>query len=228
MAEIVLEYRGVHYSAVAAHITPVVGATFMLRSGELMAVRMDSEVEHAPILDLCLGLAEPQSGAILVAGTGWRDMDAFEEAAARGRMGCVFETPGWISSLTVLENIMLRERHHTQREDTEIRDEVFALAERMGIEDTSDIELRPDKGRSRRLRVYEWVRACMGEPAAILMAFPERGMPSRYREKGLALLEYMASRGAAVFMMTDNRPMLEYAAESSDWQKADATDLFYG
>jgi ABC-type lipoprotein export system ATPase subunit len=154
-------------------------------------------------------------------------MDAFEEAAARGRMGCVFETPGWISSLTVIENIMLRERHHTQREDDEIRAEALGLAERVGVEDCYDIGLRPDKARARRLRVYEWVRACMGKPAVILMAFPERGAPSRYREPLLALLEYMAGQGSAIMLLTDAGNVLNHAKDAG-WCVRDAESIFYG
>jgi phospholipid/cholesterol/gamma-HCH transport system ATP-binding protein len=225
MSDVVLEFKSVCYTADAEHINAVENSSFRLSAGDMLMVRADADTEHAPILDLGLGLVAPESGTILFEGREWSDMDAFEEAACRGQIGAVFDAPGWVSSLSVIDNIMLRVRHHTKREENDIHDEVANLVSKAGINDSFDIGLRPAVARQRRLRVYEWVRACMGSPALIMMAFPEHGASSRMLEYVLKLTEYMASEGSAVFMMTGSN-VISGHAEDSKWQVVNGPDLF--
>ena len=58
-------------------------------------------------------------------------MSAWQQGTMRGHIGRVFVTPGWVSNLTVRENILLAQRHHTQRPDGEIGT-LFALPEIVG------------------------------------------------------------------------------------------------
>jgi len=225
MSDTVLEFKSVCYLDDSEHTTAVENSSFRLSAGDMMMVRSDADTEHAPIVDLGLGLVAPVSGTILFEGIDWADMDAFEEAACRGRIGSVFDAPGWVSSLRVIDNIMLRERHHTLREDSEIHKEVEELVSIAGISDSHDINLRPAVVRQRRLRVYEWVRACMGIPALVIMAFPEHGASSRTLEYVLKLTEYMAAKGSAVFMLTASDIILNHE-KNDKWQIVNGSELF--
>jgi phospholipid/cholesterol/gamma-HCH transport system ATP-binding protein len=225
MPGIVLEFKSVCYRSGTEHMSSVDDASLRLSAGDVVVVYADGDREYAPIIDLALGLAVPSSGAVYFEDMNWAEMDAFAEAENRGRIGCVFESAGWISSLNVIDNIVLRERHHTQREEDDIRSEVAELVVKAGIKDSYDISLRPAVVRRRRLRVYEWVRACMGSPALIMLSFPDRGAPSGSLEYLLSLVEYMAEKGSAVMFITDNNIVLNHAKQK-DWNIFGWDDLF--
>jgi len=225
MAGTVLEFKSVCYRPNSEHTSYVDKASLRLYAGNVIAVHADSDREYASVADLALGLISPASGAVCFKDTDWEDMDAFQEAENRGRIGCVFESAGWISSLNVIDNIVLRERHHTRREEDDIREEVAGLVVKAGIKDSHDINLRPAVVSRRRLRVYEWVRACMGSPDLIMLSFPERGAPSSLLQYLLNLIGDMADKGSAVLLITDNRVILNHA-EAEKWHLSGWNDLF--
>ena len=178
-----------------------------------MPVSAEVDLEYRDLLDIALGLTPPVSGRVLFRGRDWRDMNAFESSAARGDMGVVFEQRGWISSLTVIENIVLRVRHHTTRSEQDIHAEVAELLEVAGLAGSVDLELRPDVVSHRRLRPLEWVRACMGAPAVILLAYPERGAASTSVSSLARLLDYILDNGSAVLLVTGRGDLLEHARD---------------
>ncbi len=225
MSDVVLEFVDVFDKARSAHFCPVKDASFKLCSGERLLVRAQVDTEYRNVLDLALGLEEPQSGQVLFMGRDWAKMNAFEEAEMRGQMGVVFESAGWISSLSVIANIMLRVRHHTLRDDADIRREAEALAAEIGFSDIDDLELRPAVVHRRRLRAYEWVRACMGTPPVILMAFPERGVSSGVVGNLVKMVENRADNGSAVMLISDS-PKLFDLVETDKWKIVDAPKMF--
>ncbi len=208
MPDDVLRFDGVCYRADSEHCSSLEGAEFTLAAGETLLVRVDGDNEHAPVLDLALGLLQPRSGTVQFMGKAWTDMDAFEEASSRGRIGCVFETPGWISSLSVLQNVVLRERHHSKRDEADILREAEELAALAGLTMLSD--QRPEMVRRRQLRVCEWVRACMGDPSLIVMVSPERDAASCALTQLIDLMERAASRGSAVLWLTADKEVWEH------------------
>ena len=224
MPETVLEFRSVSRTT-SEHLHALTNASFCLHSGDLIIVKSSVDNEYHHIIDIALGLARPGSGHVLFEGRDWQDMNAFEEAECRGKMGFVFETPGWISSLTILENIALRIRHHTTRSEDDIRNEIDKLVKLAGIIDAHDIGMRPDLVSRRRRRIYEWVRACLGPPRVVLMAFPERGAASDTLGGLLRISGHTAAEGAAVMIISDRIDKLK-SLSKSNWEQISAEDLF--
>ena len=218
MSECVLEFESVYYETASDHFASVMDATFSLMPSDIMLLRIGEDNEHAPMLDMAAGLLAPKSGSIRFNGKPWSEMDPFEESRCRGNIGCVFETQGWISSLSVADNIYLSERHHTNRPDAEIHAEADSLAAMIDIEIRPG--LRPDAVRRRQLREFEWVRACMGQPALLLLSFPERESASYAYDHLIDLVERAASMGAAVLWMTDDNSILNHGRLSSAMQCA--------
>jgi phospholipid/cholesterol/gamma-HCH transport system ATP-binding protein len=208
MSESVLTFDSVCFETASDHFASVRGCSFSLAPSDIMLLRIDEDNEHAPLLDMATGLLPPKSGSILFKGTSWTEMGPFEEACNRGEIGCVFETAGWVSSLSIADNIYLRERHHSSRPDSEIHAEADGLAAMIGLEIIPG--LRPDSVRRRQLRKYEWIRACMGPPALLLLSFPERESASYALEHLLDLVERAAASGAAVLWMTDDNTVLDH------------------
>jgi len=204
----VLRFDRVCYSADSEHCSSLEDADFSVAAGETLLVRVDGDSEHAPVLDLALGLFRPRSGSVQFMGKDWSVMDAFEEAASRGSIGCVFETSGWISSLSVIQNIVLRERHHSHRNEIEIVREAEELAALAGL--TMLSSQRPEMVRQRELRVCEWVRACMGDPKLIVMISPEREAASYALGHLIDLVERATSRSTAVLWLTADKEVWEH------------------
>lgn len=198
----ILRFEAVDYRAPNESSASFAGATLTMAAGGLATVHIDHDSEHVPIADLATGLLVPTSGRVLLADRDWRSMDAFAQAEARGRIGCVLEQPSWVSSLGVLQNIMLCERHHTRRPDAEIADEAAQLCRLAGLKAIPTV--RPDRVRSRELRMLEWVRAFLGKPALVILMFPERDALSGACSACAQLVERARSAGTAVLWISDD------------------------
>ncbi len=199
--KMILQFDEVGYRAPNESSASFAGVSLALAPGGLAAVHIDHDSEHVPIADLATGLLEPTSGRVLLGGRDWQAMDPFEQAAARGRIGCVLEQPSWIGSLNVLQNIMLRERHHTRRPDAQIADEAAQLCQLAGL--GAIPLLRPDRVRSRELRMLEWIRAFLGNPALVVLVFPERDTFSSACTVCAQLVARARAAGAAVLWISD-------------------------
>lgn len=197
----VLRFEGVEYRSSSEVYASFAGAEFTLCAGGLTGVHIDRDSEHVPLADLATGLLVPLAGRVLFGGCDWTRMSVFEQAAARGRIGCVLEANGWISSLTVRQNILLRERHHTLRTEEDLVGEAERLCRVAGLDGIP--EGRPDRMRPRELRVLEWVRAFMGKPALAVLVFPERDASSGACDACGALVERARAAGTAVLWISD-------------------------
>lgn len=197
----VLRFEDVGYQSPSEAFASFCGGSLVLRPGELVAVHIDRDSEHVPIADLAAGLLEPTSGRVLFEEDDWAGMSPFPASAARGRIGCVLEKPSWVSSLSVQQNMMLSERHHTNRPDAEIVDELKALCQVVGLPLVPQV--RPDRVRSRELRLFEWVRAFMGQPTLVVLVFPERNALSTGTMAFSKLVSQAREKGTAVLWVSD-------------------------
>ncbi len=169
---------------------------FQLCAGELMLVRVETGNEQLSLADAAEGLIVPNSGKVMIAGECWLTMPAEQELILRGRIGRVFDSPGWISNLNVLENLTLAQRHHTKRPVAEIIAEAQNLAQTFGLSEAPAV--RPAVIPHRDLRRAEWIRAFMGQPMLILLERPVRGVAREHISKLIATVTAAQSRGAAV------------------------------
>jgi phospholipid/cholesterol/gamma-HCH transport system ATP-binding protein len=163
--------------------------------------------EGFPLADLAAGLVAPDSGQVRFEGEDWQTLHPDEAAAARGRMGRIFEKRGWISNLDVDENITLAQRHHTTRPVAEIEAEALALARQFGFEDLPRV--RPALLRTGELRRAAWTRALLGAPALLLLEHPLRDLPSAAGAPFVAAVQAACARGAAALWIAESFQGLE-------------------
>ena len=196
MSRPVVEIDGVILRARAASASAVEIRSWSLESGGLAWVWISETAAGRLLADAVGGLLEPEQGSILFRGDDWRTLSPARSAAARGRIGRVFDPPGWVSNLDVDENILLAGRFHRRGPDAALRVEAEALAGQCGLSGLP--QARPSKVSRSDLRSAEWVRALVGEPDLLLLENPERGAQS---DRVRALREAVQSarrRGAAV------------------------------
>lgn len=124
MAEEVLRFESVWYESDNAH-EHVDNVSFSLNRGEGMLISGPEGSGKSLILDLVMAKRLPKSGKI------WHDgviLDLRQDTEVeklRFSIGYVTETAGLINNLSVLENIILPLRYHTEMRD----DELFAAAD---------------------------------------------------------------------------------------------------
>ena len=198
------------------------GVSFKLSPGELMMVHLEHEHARLPLADAAQGIEAPSAGAVKFAGRDWRGMSERDSAAARGRIGRVFDEPAWVSELDVDENILLAARHHGRRREAELRDEAAALAQAFSL---------PGLPRGRATAVHRQdlrraacVRAFLGMPELLILERPTAGIYPEVMPPLMANLRKARERGAAVIWLTDEmdvwndpgiKPTLRFAVSGS-------------
>ena len=181
--------------------------SFALRGGEVGIVQVEEGREHVPLADTAEGLIVVDEGRVSFRGEDWESMSAQRQANRRGLVRRVFHHYGWVSNLSVLDNICLAEFHHTHRRPGEVLDEAQALARRFGINGIPDA--RPSRVPVLILRKLEWVRALLGRPELVILERPLFGAPRADAPLLIAAVAEEVRRGVAVLWLTDEPRIFE-------------------
>ncbi|MBU4199890.1 MAG: hypothetical protein KKG09_04870 [Verrucomicrobia bacterium] len=196
-----LEFKGVTLHAGAFGQAAMRNVSFQLGPGELMLIQVEPGNEQLPLADAAEGLAEPNEGGVAFLGERWSAATPDRQLGLRARIGRVFDGPGWISNLDVLENLTLSQRHHTSRPVPDIIAEAQNLARSFGL--TEVPAGRPAVVLRRDLRRAEWIRAFLGQPALILLERPTFGVAVEHVPLLIRAVEEVQTRGAAVILTHD-------------------------
>lgn len=197
----ILEFDRVSLRTIAHGQAEMRGISFRLGSGELMLVQVEPGNEQLPLADAAEGLAEPNEGGVVFLGERWSTATPDRQLGLRGRIGRVFDGPGWISNLNVLENLTLSQRHHTPRPVPDIMAEAQSLAKSFAL---TEVPVgRPAVILRRDLRRSEWIRAFLGQPSLILLERPTLGVAVEHVPLLMQAVEEARARGAAVILTHD-------------------------
>ena len=174
-------------------------ASLTLAHGAFELVDAGDQSQAAAFADLCSGLIEPTAGAVRFLGHDWKTLPHDYANALRGRIGRDFADEAWVPHLPLIENILLQQRHHTRRAETEVLAETSALAGAFGLpgipmsrpEDVTPFD---------RVRAA-LVRAFIGDPALILLEHPLQGHADLL-DPLVNVIAGARHRGAAVLWLT--------------------------
>jgi len=169
-------------------------------SGELFLIRLARFEQTATFADACAGILQPISGRVYFLGRNWPELPPDQANALRGRIGRVFRTGNWINHLSLMENILLSQLHHTRRSVSRLRDEAGTLAQQFGL---PGLPLGlPGDFTPADLRRAACVRAFLGRPLLILLEEPTSGIYAEIISALMAAVRAARERGAAVIWMT--------------------------
>jgi phospholipid/cholesterol/gamma-HCH transport system ATP-binding protein len=169
-------------------------------AGDFFLIR-PARLEHlSTIADAVAGLTRPIRGAVYLLGMDWQALSPDQANALRGRIGRVFTAGNWISHLSLMENILLPQLHHTRRSVSEMCAEAAVLAEQFGLPGIP-VGL-PGDFLTTDLQRAAWVRAFMGRPALVLLEEPATGMNSEAVSGLINVIRTARDRGAAVLWLT--------------------------
>jgi phospholipid/cholesterol/gamma-HCH transport system ATP-binding protein len=192
----ILKFSEVTIESSPHYETGLWSSSLELNQGELLLVRIERENERLPLADAAEGLVPPTQGSVMFLGEDWQCMSADHAASQRGKIGRLFEDEGWISDLDVDQNIMLAQRHHTQRSEQDIMEEALKLARVFGLPGLP--RGRPGSVRRWDLRKAACIRAFLGQPAFLVLEQPERGVYADLMAPLVNAVQSARKRGAAV------------------------------
>jgi len=104
-----------------------------LRPGVLILLQTEDVLHEEAVSQASCGLLKPVSGTVTFRGRDWQAMAPDWSNASRGRIGIVFRQDSWIPHLSMMENIILAQLHHTRRPVDEICQEAARWAARFGL-----------------------------------------------------------------------------------------------
>ncbi|MGO9014542.1 MAG: ABC transporter ATP-binding protein [Dissulfurispiraceae bacterium] len=149
--------------------------SFLIDSGERVAILGGSGEGKTTILKLILGLLRPDSGRIMVDGQDITIKTESELRDVRMKFSIVFQEGALFDSLNVRENVAFCLREYTKLSEEEIDRRVRELLRVVGVEGA--IDLMPDElsgGMHRRVAIARSLAAC--DPAMFLYDEPTSGL----------------------------------------------------
>ena len=171
-----------------------------LFGGDLALINLERPRFGTVLADACSGLHQVAAGTIFFLGKDWSALPSNTANALRGRIGRVFTYGNWINRLTLLENILLPQLHHTRREFAELRDEAVGLAEHFGLpglpSGQPDDVMRADHQRA------ACIRAFLGQPSLILLEEPTNGVYPEILPPLINAIRKACDRGCGVIWLT--------------------------
>ncbi|NBC11572.1 MAG: ATP-binding cassette domain-containing protein [Planctomycetes bacterium] len=202
---LVLELAGAHYRPRVGGASITFALDLSLRMGQLVYLQVDRQRSLPLVGDACCGLIEPARGEARFMGRAWRQQSAEDAAAMRAGIGRMSRSPTWLPSLTVAENILLAQMHHTRVPREQLMEQAAALAGTLAL---PGLPLEyPGEVSAIDLNRAAIVRALMGRPQLLILELPDAGDP----EVTTRLLDRVLiaqDQGAAILWLDHRLPRI--------------------
>jgi phospholipid/cholesterol/gamma-HCH transport system ATP-binding protein len=186
---------------------------FSLFSGQLAFILRPTGPTKQLLPGGAAGLIKPRRGEVRFNNIRWASADKNKQRVMRAKIGRVFDHSGWLQNLSVIDNILLAQRHHTDRTEHELFAHARSLVSELGI---AFPDRRPAFVEASKLRIYQWVRALICQPLLLIAERPFAGVPHEQRSRVFAVEKRFRERGGATVWVTDNRNL---------WNKVESSGL---
>ena len=194
------------------------GLNLRLLRGETYGVVGASGSGKSVLLKLLNGLVFPQEGLIRVEGVNLAEASKEELRALRMKMAFVFQEAALISNMSILDNVALPLRYHTDLKESEVQ---RRIAEVMGLFEADrqfDRSLPAQISLEMRKRVA-LARALVLKPSLVFLDEPTAGLEAEadrlifkalrnYQEETRVTLLIATSESSAAFAMADRLGLL--------------------
>lgn len=194
--------------------TPVLrGVDLEVQEEETLALIGPSGTGKSVLLKHIVGLLEPDSGDVFVAGRSVAKANARQLADLRRQMGYVFQDAALLDSLTILENLKLAFVDANDTDESAVTDRINDVLEQVNL-DPSVLQKSPRElsgGMRKRVGV---ARALINRPRIMLYDEPTTGLDPRNVERINALVrknrDYL---GATSIMISHDLPAVRQIAD---------------
>jgi len=181
-----------------------------IAQGEFVAVVGRSGSGKTTLLNLLAGIDRPTLGTVRVAGADLGSLSESGLAAWRGRnIGLVFQFFQLLSTLTVVENVMLPMDFAKKIPVGERLDRALLLLERMGVGDQADkLPAALSGGQQQRAAI---ARALANDPPLLLADEPTGNLDSVTSDVVLELFADLNAEGRTIVVVTHEREIRSIA-----------------
>jgi len=184
-----------------------VAVDLTLRAGDLVLVQPGDEQHEQLLADVACGLVPPERGTVRFLGRVWSEVPPDQANALRGRIGHVLRRGAWIPHLSLLDNVLLPQLHHTRRPYAEIRAEAARWAARFGLAGLPTG--RPGDVPSAILPRAACVRAFLGAPSLIVVESLPGGLGDGLLAALVNAMRVARDRDAAVLWFVQDAEIYE-------------------
>lgn len=183
--------------------------TLSIEEGSFVAIVGKSGSGKSTLLHVMGGLARPQQGQVLLEGKALYEMsDDQLSRYRRRRMGFVFQFYNLISSLNVIENIILPIHLDHLKEDEEYIQELLVL---LGIEDKKTAFVKElSGGQQQRVAI---ARALAMKPALILADEPTGNLDAKSSQEVVSLLKLSQRKYKQTLILVTHDDMIASQAD---------------
>jgi phospholipid/cholesterol/gamma-HCH transport system ATP-binding protein len=145
-----------------------------VRPGEIIVIMGGSGSGKSTLLNTLLGLIHPTAGTVRILG---QDLDAIsnlERTHLRRKLGVAFQGGALFSSMSVIENIMLPLREHTQLDIQTMR--IMARLKLQVVNLSGFENLMPSELSGGMIKRAAFARACVMDPRILFCDEPSAGL----------------------------------------------------
>ena len=175
-------------------------ASLVLQPSEVVLVHTTRPALGTLLADLCTGVVSPDAGAVRFLGHDWSELDDDDVNALRSLIGRVFYRANWLDHLSVADNVLLPQLHHTRLSRPRLLDDAIRLARRFGLPGLPDGH--PNEVDPGELQRAACVRAFLGAPQLLLLEHPSAGSFPEILAPLVDAMRAACTRGAAVVWIT--------------------------
>ena len=186
-------------------VTAVRELSLSVQRGEFVVITGRSGSGKTTVLNLMAGLTRPTAGCVEVDGADlWGMPDRQQSAMRNWRIGFVFQFPSLLSSLTVLENVLLPVMFRPAPDRGEVTERGAKLLEMVGLADkVAALPRQLSAGQQQRVVI---ARALINEPEILIADEPTSNLDDQTEREIIATVEKTHSlRGVTVVMVTHSR-----------------------
>ena len=181
---------------------------FEIEEGAFIEIYGKSGSGKSTFLNMLSGLLKPTEGKVFFDGTDLYSLDDKSLSFLRNqKTGVVPQCHAELSSLTVLENILLPSQLYGDKEDK--TNEALNLLEKFSISDLA--QAKPSELSGGELRRMSIARALIQNPKIIFADEPTGDLDGENTEAVLKYLKQLTGKGLTVVMVTHEKDAEKYA-----------------
>lgn len=156
------------------HVVALDHVNFKADAGDISVIIGGSGAGKTSLLRVMIGLDQPTSGSVLVEGQNIARLRERDLKAIRRKFGMVFQYSALLDSLTVLDNVGLPLKEHTDYSRQQITDKVSQTLEKLELRNILDrFPAELSGGMRKRVGL---ARALVLEPSIVMYDEPTSGL----------------------------------------------------
>lgn len=177
------------------------GVNAYVEEGEFVAVMGPSGSGKSTLLYALSGMETVDGGEIIFDGRNIASMTDDKKSRVRSsKMGFVFQQPGMLENLNILDNIILPSVHNDKKRYKEYVAKAKELMKETGIEGLENRGIHEVSGG--QLQRAGICRALMNDTKLLFADEPTGALDTKTTEEVLDLIEKVHKKGTAIFMVT--------------------------